>query len=111
MTQVLDLALDHFSARVDREQRVVHLAGELDLASAPVLERVVAELVDAGRGDITVDCGELSFIDSQGLNLLADLERDQVIRGTTLALARVDASPRRAFLAAGLAGMLPSTGS
>jgi anti-anti-sigma factor len=48
---------------------VVLIRGELDLATAPDLECVVAEHLDTGK-DVVVDLRELEFMDSTGLRVL-----------------------------------------
>jgi anti-sigma B factor antagonist len=48
---------------------VVLIRGELDLATAPDLEKVVHEHLDAG-GEVVVDLRELQFMDSSGLRVL-----------------------------------------
>jgi anti-anti-sigma factor len=48
---------------------VVLLRGELDLATAPALEQVVTERLDAGH-EVVVDLRELAFMDSTGLRVL-----------------------------------------
>jgi anti-sigma B factor antagonist len=49
---------------------VLHLAGELDVASAPRLRDEVVRLISEGRTTITFDCSELAFVDSTGLGVL-----------------------------------------
>jgi anti-anti-sigma factor len=46
------------------------LAGELDLASAPVLEAATLRLCANGANEIVFDLGRLSFIDSTGLRTI-----------------------------------------
>jgi anti-sigma B factor antagonist len=54
----------------DRDGRaVVVVRGELDLATAPELDAVVTERLDAGQ-DVVVDLRELAFMDSTGLRVL-----------------------------------------
>jgi anti-sigma B factor antagonist len=54
----------------DRNGRtVVVVRGELDLATAPDLEEVVFEHLDAGQ-EVVVDLRELAFMDSSGLRVL-----------------------------------------
>jgi anti-sigma B factor antagonist len=48
---------------------VVLIRGELDLATAPELEKVVVERLDAGD-EVVVDLRELDFMDSTGLRVL-----------------------------------------
>jgi len=49
-------------------------AGELDLETAPALERTVRELFESGFADIVLDLAELDFIDSTGLHLILTLQ-------------------------------------
>jgi anti-anti-sigma factor len=54
----------------DRDGRaIVVLRGELDLASAPDVEEVLAERMDAGQ-EVVLDLRELEFMDSSGLRVL-----------------------------------------
>jgi anti-sigma B factor antagonist len=48
---------------------VVEVRGELDLATAPELETVLLERLDAGA-DVVLDLRELQFMDSSGLRVL-----------------------------------------
>ncbi len=65
----------------------LRLAGELDLASAPLL--TAAGLVLAGEGellsglDVPVDLSELSFLDSSGLTALNDVAVQLTRAGAT----------------------------
>ena len=56
---------------VMRERDVVRvrLVGSLDLATAPVLEQQLQELIDGGDRRLIVDLSRLSFMDSTGLRL------------------------------------------
>ena len=49
---------------------VVHVAGEIDVASADRLREQVAHLLAQGRNDLLVDLTGVSFMDSTGLGLL-----------------------------------------
>ena len=49
---------------------VVSLAGELDLATAPALERTLIPLCDAADGPVIVDLARCTFIDLRGLRVL-----------------------------------------
>jgi anti-anti-sigma factor len=57
----------------------VTLAGELDVTSAPELRHRQSEIVGS-PGDVWIDCAELTFADSSGLDALLRLAttlRDQ----------------------------------
>jgi anti-sigma B factor antagonist len=53
----------------------IHLEGELDNLSAPVLRQAVESLYAGGCSDIRLDLGDLRFIDSTGLGLLVAIWR------------------------------------
>jgi len=57
-----------------REQIVVEVHGEVDLATAPRLRDVVADAVDDGWSRLVVDLRAVSFMDSAGVHLLLDLK-------------------------------------
>jgi len=61
-----------FKLRSDMQGGTVtlHLAGELDVASAPALRDEVVRLISEGRTALVFDCSELSFVDSTGLGVL-----------------------------------------
>ena len=48
----------------------VHLIGDLDISTAPLLREGLLEVLADGSGDITVDMARLGFIDSTGLSVL-----------------------------------------
>jgi anti-sigma B factor antagonist len=48
----------------------VILSGELDLATAPRVERHVSVAVAAGADPLVIDVSEVTFIDSAGLEVL-----------------------------------------
>lgn len=61
---------------LDTDVPVVSVTGELDLASAPVLEEPLLSLCDASGGAVIVDLANCGYIDLRGLRvLLAAQER------------------------------------
>ncbi len=80
---------DHFRIELRNapDRVVLCLHGELDLASAPLLQQEI-ESAGADAGMIVLDLKELQFIDSTGLRIvLAANERSQE-RGQEFALTR-----------------------
>ncbi len=71
------------------------LAGELDLATRPDLERVLAQAVDAETGDLVVDLAAVTFIDAGTARCFAraagrlDRRRRLVVQNPTRLVARV----------------------
>ena len=85
---------DRFSISVvpDREEVAVIPAGELDLASAELVEREVRDLCRSGFDRIVLDLRQLEFLDSSGLRALLSLRNDAKRDGHRLELV---AGPRR----------------
>ena len=54
---------------LDGDTRTLRLSGELDLASAGILEEALEEAL-AGKGRIVLDLRQLTFIDSTGIAIL-----------------------------------------
>jgi anti-anti-sigma factor len=46
------------------------LSGELDASSAPQVDEAVDQLIADGAGELLIDLGEVTFIDSSGLRSL-----------------------------------------
>ncbi|MGC5343152.1 STAS domain-containing protein [Streptomyces sp. DT24] len=54
---------------------VLHIRGELDLATSPAVRQSVHEVVASGRHDVVVDLGEVFFCDSSGVGELIAARR------------------------------------
>jgi anti-sigma B factor antagonist len=80
----------------------LRLAGELDMATAPKLERTLADALDAGCKRILVDLRELAFMDSTGLVVLARWDLGARLDGYDLALIPGPAQIQRLFTISGL---------
>ena len=70
---------------------VVTAAGEIDSTSAPLLRQHLEALLDGDVRELTVDLGQVSFLDSAGLCVLATAHRRAVRQDVRL---RVLASSR-----------------
>ena len=74
----MDTPIEHeFLAASSNEDgvHVIALRGELDLASAPSLERELHAALEDGSGPIVVDLCDLRFMDSTGLRALIGGQR------------------------------------
>jgi anti-sigma B factor antagonist len=58
------------STQLDDGMSVVSVMGDVDLATAPVLERTLLDVTEAGAGGVIVDLTGCSFLDSHGLRAL-----------------------------------------
>jgi anti-sigma B factor antagonist len=55
---------------VNGSSHTIALSGELDIASAPVLEEAMIEACSAGAREVVLDLGGLEFMDSTGLRAI-----------------------------------------
>jgi anti-sigma B factor antagonist len=78
------------------------LAGELDGATAVILSEQLRQLTADLDGDLTVDIGLITFIDSTGLSLLISLHNQVRALGRTLTVADPTPMARRLFEITGL---------
>ena len=86
----------------DGDAAVVRVVGELDLATAPQLRELLANLVARGSRHVTLDLADMDFIDSTGLKVfVAGLQRLRD-RGGELALQSPSAAALRVFEITGL---------
>jgi len=65
---------------------VVLLAGEIDLASAPVFERELRSAEAKGARQVVVDLGGVEFMDSSGIRALLEARRRAEEAGHRLVL-------------------------
>lgn len=93
--------------RVAGRRTTVSVAGELDLATVPLLRSAITAALDSGTPELCIDLWETDFMDSAGLHLLVDAERE--VRGLCRRLTIVcrPGPVRRIFDIAGLAELLP----
>ncbi|MEE1755755.1 STAS domain-containing protein [Streptomyces sp. SP18CS02] len=54
---------------------VLHIRGELDLVSSPVIRRHVHDAVAQGRHDVVLDLSDVLFCDSSGVGVLIAARR------------------------------------
>ena len=74
----------------------IELVGELDVATAPELRSRVDEVTSAD-GDAWIDCTELAFADSSGLDTLTRLAKALRAQDRRLVLTNVRPMVRRAM--------------
>lgn len=93
-----------FSARVARSKdggAVVTMLGELDLAGAPELRKVLEEAVGYG-GSVEVDMRGCGFVDSMGIAAMVGAARQLAERGSVLRVKGAQERVRKIFELAGL---------
>jgi anti-sigma B factor antagonist len=84
-------------SRREGDVLLVSLAGELDLASAPDLERELQAGENTGPSRVVIDLGGLGFMDSTGLQALLRARERANEAGYALALRRGPHQVQRVF--------------
>jgi anti-anti-sigma factor len=93
-------------------QATVVARGELDLASAPVLQAVLYELIERGAPHVLLDFEAIDFMDAAGMRALLQARRTALARGYWWVLGarswQVDRVIRLAGMQQVLVGSKPS---
>ena len=84
----------------------VRLAGRLDAASVAVARSVLSSAVEAGLGDVFLDCSGLECVDVTGLGLLTSTHRRLRLAGRRLVLVGCRPQLRRALAVTRLSRVL-----
>jgi anti-sigma B factor antagonist len=102
---VLEPATVHTQA--EDHAPVVVVSGEIDMATAPMLERELTAAMETHDGPVVLDLRDVTFFDSSGLRVAIVAHRELMERGRRLAVVcDPDGHVRRTFTLAGLAGHL-----
>jgi anti-sigma B factor antagonist len=90
--------------RHEKDRVVIALRGELDLASAPLLQSEIesSEIVTAKM--VVLDLGELKFIDSTGLRVLLSAHECSRERGQEFAVTQGSPQVQRLLSITGVGG-------
>jgi anti-sigma B factor antagonist len=85
---------------------VLALVGELDVTTAPELERRLSELDAQAPARVVLDLNELSFVDSAGVSVLIKAKKQAGANGRELVLQRPTAQVHRVFALVGMVDWL-----
>ena len=75
----------------------VVLAGEIDFSVAPKVRARLLEVVGKGAQDVSLDLGDLAYIDSSGLALLIELRKHLVDAGGAVRIRSISPQVRKIF--------------
>ncbi|HZD01709.1 MAG TPA: STAS domain-containing protein [Actinomycetes bacterium] len=87
---------------------VVHVGGEVDLATCPQLRDVLAQLVDRGVYHLVVDLEQVSFLDSSGIGVLIGVLQRVREHGGSVRLTAPSPQVRRVLELTGVTKVLPT---
>jgi anti-anti-sigma factor len=85
---------------------ILDVHGELDIATASELTRVVGEVFDRGTPRLIIDLTHCTFIDSSGMGKLVRANLTAKAAGTKLSIRGAMGNARRALEICGLIGLL-----
>ncbi len=92
----------------DGDLALAHVAGELDIDTAPHLRAQALALIEQGHRHLILDLGAVTFCDSSGFNALVGIFRCAKTADGTLVLAAVPDRLQRMLDLTGLSALLPA---
>ena len=96
-------------AELQRDAYIIALEGELDLAGCADLDLALREAERTRASRIILDLEELTYIDSNGLQVLLEASRRSARNGSRLRLTRGKGNPADMFRLTALDVTLPFT--
>lgn len=90
--------------------RVVRVDGEIDMSTAPALERTLLREIEAGDGAVELDLANVGFFGSEGVRLVTLAARQAAERGVRFAIVDASESVRRVLEVLELDGLLDAAG-
>lgn len=84
------------------ERTVMHLGGEIDVYTAPLVREKLDEQILGGRSNLVLDLSKVSFLDSTGLGVLVGRLKLARSRGGHLRLVGADDRVLKVFAITGL---------
>jgi anti-sigma B factor antagonist len=94
----------------ERHRAVVTVRGEVDIATAPMLQHRLVDLIETGIVHISIALAEMTFIDSSGLAVLvAALRAMSRVAGGVIVLVSPTANTRRVLDISGVATLFAIT--
>ncbi len=74
---------------------VVRVSGDVDIVTAPVLQRHLDSAIAAGRPTVVIDLSETTFLDARGVGVLVAARKHIARNGGRLVLRKPPALVRR----------------
>jgi anti-sigma B factor antagonist len=102
-----EVKVEQRAERSQTEQRIVALTGDIDMMTAPAMERVLFEAINDGCVHLVADMTGVEFIDVVGLKTLAGVASDVRAVGGNLMLRSPNDLTRRICQLIGLDPILP----
>ncbi len=90
------------------DYRVLVLAGEIDMHTAPGLREQIFELIEEDSQPLVVDLTDVSFCDSTGVNIAVAARKHAARHGIMFAVAGLNGRVDRVFRITGMDRLIPT---
>jgi anti-anti-sigma factor len=90
------------STEVVDDVGVIRIRGEVDSTEAPSLDDAAMDLLGDGARSLVIDCRDIAFIDSAGLQVLVRAHQEAHAHGGTVTVRRPSAFTLRLLQTVGL---------
>lgn len=90
------------------DYRVLALAGEIDMHTAPALRDQIFALIEEDRLPLVVDLTGISFCDSAGVNIAAAATKHAACHGVVLAVVGLRPRVDKIFRMTGMDRLIPT---
>ena len=95
------------SVRYHGDCATIQIDGEIDLATCPLLQAILVDLVDRGCQQLIVDLERVSFLDCAGIRVLVDARRRVHGHGGSVRLVRPRPPVWRVLALTGMTELFP----
>jgi anti-anti-sigma factor len=96
-------------ARSRRRSVVVHVAGEFDIGTQPILRQALSR-AHAANADVLLDLSDVTFVDASSLGVLMDTHRTLAEHGHTFRIVNPTRAVTRVLGLTGLtSALMPAT--
>jgi anti-sigma B factor antagonist len=86
---------------------VISLAGELDVAGAPLVQEHLLDAAQSGVPEVVCDLGDLAYLDSAGISVLISARKRLKATGRDLVLCRPSERVRKVLEVSGVVSYFP----
>ena len=95
------------SVRHHGDRATIQIDGEIDLATCPLLQAILVDLVDRGCHQLIVDLERVGFLDCAGIRVLVDARRRVHEHGGSVRLVGPRPPVWRVLALTGMTGVFP----
>ncbi|OPX45379.1 anti-sigma-B factor antagonist [Ruminiclostridium hungatei] len=87
---------------LDGDRTSIILSGEIDIYTSQTFKNELNEVINTSKGDIYIDCKELSYIDSTGLGILVGALKEIRKENNNIYICNLKDNIKKLFIITGL---------